>query len=312
MKDAVAAENAPSVGIAMPTYNGQSFIAEQLDSLLSQDGVALHIYAFDDGSTDDTVTILHDYASRHPGTFTIHESAVNSGGTGLNIFQNLYLLPDSHDFVALADQDDVWLPQKLSKAVETLRRDDNDLYFSNLTAWDGADTTVGLVKKDAPMCAHDHLFGGGSAGCTYVLSNRLTAHLKGLLADVDLTHINRISHDWIIYFVARHYDFGVSVSSDALIKYRIHADGQYGAMTLGGLGAVRRKLHMLRSGFLRDQVRNALLFAREGTGDEAILLNAQGNWLRRLSMLLRYNTSLCRSRSRVFYLFFALLLFGGR
>ena len=104
---------APSVGVLMTTYNGQDFIREQLDSLLAQVGVSIHVYVFDDASTDGTISILRAYANRYPGLFTIFESATNSGGTGLNIIRNAARLPRGHDYVALADQDDVWLPGKL-------------------------------------------------------------------------------------------------------------------------------------------------------------------------------------------------------
>lgn len=300
----------PRVGIIMPTFNGASFIAEQLDSLLQQVGVRIHVYAFDDGSSDQTVVILNEYADAHPGLFTIVENAVNSGGTGLNIFNNLSRVPDGHDYYALADQDDVWLPEKLLRGVEALRRDSSGLYFSNLAAWDGEAKIIGTVRKDAPMRARDHLFGGGSAGCTYVLTGRFFTHLKARLAAVDLTGVKRISHDWIIYFIARHDAFGVSIGSDALIKYRIHADSQYGAMTLGGGGALLRKLRMLRDGFLMEQVVNALRFARPGTVDERALLDYRRSWLGRVTVLARHNFSLTRETSRFVFLVIASMVFA--
>ncbi len=297
------------VGIIMPTYNGARFIGEQLDSLLGQVGVSLHVYAFDDGSSDRTVAILRDYAAAHPDMFSVFENEVNSGGTGLNIFCNIHRVSDNHDFFALADQDDVWLPDKLLRGIEALRRDGTDLYFSNLMVWDGKDAILGLVRRDAPLRVRDHLFGGGSAGCTYVLSARFFLHLKDRLAPIDFNGIKRISHDWTIYFIARHDDFGVSVASDAMIKYRVHSDSQYGAMTLGGAGALLRKFRMLRGGFLMEQVVNALRFARPGTEDERALLAYRRSWLGRLSVLLRHNRSLARETSRFVFLVIATLIF---
>jgi rhamnosyltransferase len=297
----------PSVGILLTTYNGTEFLPAQLDSLLAQTGVSLHVYVFDDCSSDATMDLLRRYAADHPGLFSLTENRPNSGGTGLNILRNLPTVPDSHDFYALADQDDVWLPQKLARAVEILSRDGTGLYFSDLQAWDGQDGMLGTVHKATPLAVRDHLLGGGSAGCTYVMSAAFFAHLKARFAAVDLGGVRRISHDWIIYFLARHDGFGVSPSPDALIHYRIHPDSQYGGMSLGGLGAIRRKLKMLQAGFLRDQTANTLKFAHEGTEDRAILVAFRKGRLQRLGILARYRFSLARSRSRLLSLLVAAL-----
>lgn len=288
----------PSVGILLTTYNGSAFLPAQLDSLLAQTGVSLHVYVFDDCSSDATMALLHRYAADHPRLFSLRENRLNSGGTGLNILRNLPTVPDIHDFYALADQDDVWLPQKLARAVEILSRDGTGLYFSDLQAWDGQDRMLGTVRKATPLAARDHLLSGGSAGCTYVMTAAFFAHLKARVTAVDLGGVRRISHDWIIYFLARHDGFGVSPSPDTLIHYRIHPDSQYGGMSLGGFGTIMRKLKMLQAGFLRDQTANTLKFAREGTPDRAILVAFQKGRLQRLGILARYRFSLARSRSR--------------
>lgn len=295
----------------MPTFNGEAFIAEQLDSLLNQQGVELHVYAFDDGSTDKTVSILEDYARTNPGVFSIFSGGENSGGTGLNIFQNIGQVPNTDDYVAFADQDDVWMPDKLIRAIKVMAAQEAGLYFSNLLSWDGDATILGVVKKDAPLNTRDHLFGGGSAGCTYVMTRGFFQHLVEIIGQTDLGGVKRISHDWIIYFVARHYGFDVAASSDALIKYRIHQNSQYGAMSLGGIGAVLRKVGMLRDGFMKAQVVNALKFCREGSEDQAILLAYQRGWISRLSVLLRYNFTLTRKKSRFFLLLLTSVLSIG-
>ncbi|MEP5623197.1 MAG: glycosyltransferase, partial [Hyphomicrobiales bacterium] len=159
----------PSVGIVLTTYNGGEFLADQLDSLLAQSGVSLHIYVFDDKSSDSTMAILESYAAANPGRFTVVQNDPNSGGTGLNIFRNLPNLPPHHDFVALADQDDIWLPEKVESAIAALNKEKAGLYFSNLLMWDGKEV-FGVVEKASPLQKRDYLFAGGSAGCTYVLS----------------------------------------------------------------------------------------------------------------------------------------------
>ena len=104
MATRTALSSRPSVGILLTTYNGSQFLPAQLDSLLEQTGVSLHVYVFDDCSSDATMDLLRRYAADHPGLFSLSENRPNSGGTGLNILRNLPTVPDSHDFYALADQ----------------------------------------------------------------------------------------------------------------------------------------------------------------------------------------------------------------
>lgn len=299
--------NPPSVGVILTTYNGQDYIREQLDSLLNQLGVSIHIYAFDDNSSDDTIAILECYATNNPGVFSVFQNVPNSGGTGLNIFRNIVKVSTHHEYVALADQDDVWLPEKLKSATQSLLDSHADLYFSNLLLWNGKDEVLGVVEKSAPLKAKDYLFGGGSAGCTYVLSMKFFTHLLSRVSKVDLKGVKRISHDWLIYFLARHDGYSVIASTDKLIKYRIHTDSQYGGMSLGGFGAFRRKAQMLNAGFLREQMDNSLRFARDHTEDRKILMTYKKSRWGRLMVLLKFRFSLVRKKTRYIYLVIASL-----
>lgn len=303
-----AAARTPDVAILLTTFNGQLFLRDQLDSLVTQVGVSIHIYVFDDGSTDDTIHILQAYSENFPGIFTIYRNGVNSGGTGLNLFRGITSVSINHDYVALADQDDVWLPQKLLRAIEALSCSVADLYFSNLLAWDGDIEPTQVVRRAFALRKYDHLFGGGSAGCTYVMSGVFFATLQNLVARTDLRGVDRISHDWIIYFVARHYGYGVVASDQAFIKYRIHSNSQYGGMARGGLSAACRRLRMLRAGFLAEQVSNALRFAKDGTKDWEILRACARGRLNCLAVFLKYRLSLARSKQRFFLLLIAVLV----
>ena len=60
----------PTVSIAMSTYNGEAYIQEQIESILKQKFVDVHIHIRDDGSTDNTVSIINDYATRYPNKIT--------------------------------------------------------------------------------------------------------------------------------------------------------------------------------------------------------------------------------------------------
>jgi len=106
----------PLVSIALCTYNGGRFLAEQLDSLLRQTHTDLEIVVVDDCSTDDTLAILHRYARLDSRMrVTVNERNV---GFARNFERVLHQCRGA--FVAPCDQDDIWLPDKISTLVAAI------------------------------------------------------------------------------------------------------------------------------------------------------------------------------------------------
>lgn len=112
------------ISVVMATYNGEKYIREQLDSILSQTYPVYEIVIQDDGSTDSTMEILREYAACH-GFIHVYQNDHNIG-----LFRNFKTatMRATGDFIALSDQDDVWYPQKLEKQVTAIGT--NDLCYS--------------------------------------------------------------------------------------------------------------------------------------------------------------------------------------
>ena len=109
----------PLIAILLCTYNGARFLAEQLASLEEQKHENWVVVASDDGSTDSTLEILRLYQAKWPaGKLTIRS------GPQKGFCQNfLSLACDSMlkaNYYAFCDQDDVWLPTKLSVALDNI------------------------------------------------------------------------------------------------------------------------------------------------------------------------------------------------
>lgn len=108
----------PRIEILLATYNGRRFLRDQVDSLLGQDYQDLNILARDDASTDGTAELLREYAERFPKKFTVIPGNAENRGI-LNNFLSL-MRGSTADYVCFADQDDVWLPRKVSKSKEVM------------------------------------------------------------------------------------------------------------------------------------------------------------------------------------------------
>lgn len=121
------------VAILLATFNGEKYIAEQLDSILAQTDQSWHLYVHDDGSTDKTIDIINDYILRYPGKITILSGLATNSAKN-NFF---YLLKSVEASLYLfCDQDDVWLPYKIELERKTYLENDTDeipiLVFTDL------------------------------------------------------------------------------------------------------------------------------------------------------------------------------------
>ncbi|MFC4452168.1 glycosyltransferase family 2 protein [Deinococcus sonorensis] len=107
------------VQIVLATYNGGHYLAEQLDSILAQSHTGWQLLAHDDGSSDDTLAILRAYQSRlgHQLQVVEHPSC---GGASANF--SFLLNRTNAPYVFLADQDDIWQPDKLERFMRAIRR----------------------------------------------------------------------------------------------------------------------------------------------------------------------------------------------
>lgn len=101
-----------TVSIAMCTYNGASFLREQLDSFTAQTRLPDEVVVCDDGSTDDTLRILDDWQQNVPFTVKIIRNEINLGTT--RNFEKAVSLC-TRDIIFLSDQDDIWKPQKIQR-----------------------------------------------------------------------------------------------------------------------------------------------------------------------------------------------------
>jgi len=122
------------VSVALCTYNGAPYLREQLESIASQSLLPYEVVVCDDNSTDASLEILREFKETVPFRMTIYRNAERLGPTK-NFERAIGLCNGS--IIALADQDDVWLPSKLEKLVRVLQRDTEAGYaFSNAVVVD--------------------------------------------------------------------------------------------------------------------------------------------------------------------------------
>lgn len=155
----------------MSTYNGERYIRDQIDSIMSQQDVAVYLLVRDDGSKDRTVEILSQYKNVEI------VKAQNVGVT--RSFLDLIKRAGDYDFYAFADQDDVWDDNKLTVAVEKLAQYDCPaIYSGNTRLVDGdlnfiKDETLKPITTLGSAIVKNYV-----TGCTTVFNAELMKYLK--------------------------------------------------------------------------------------------------------------------------------------
>ena len=106
-----------TVSVVMCTYNGEKYIREQIDSILNQTYPIYELIIQDDCSTDGTVSIINEYVNK----FSNVQLYINEKNLGFNTNFESVAMKAHGDFVAISDQDDVWMPNKLISAIKKLK-----------------------------------------------------------------------------------------------------------------------------------------------------------------------------------------------
>ncbi len=139
---------APSVSIAMATYNGAAFLKDQLASLAAQTRLPMELVMTDDCSTDNTLELARDFARTAPFTVHIHQNPTRLGYRA-NFMRAMGLC--SGDLIAFCDQDDIWHPHKLATVVPCFDDPDAILVHHNAGMIDAQGNPIGLLRREAPQ-----------------------------------------------------------------------------------------------------------------------------------------------------------------
>ena len=169
--------NCPSVAVLMSTYNGEKYLREQVDSILNQKDVDVHLYVRDDGSTDGTLDIVREYIAANPGKISL--TTGENLGVGRSFMELVYQSPSTYDYYAFSDQDDVWLEGKLIAAIRFLTEHHKALYVGNLMCVDKNLNKVKLRNSVPPdISLYAIMVANEINGCTMVFSQHFCSFLK--------------------------------------------------------------------------------------------------------------------------------------
>lgn len=237
--------------VLMTTYNGVKYIEEQIKSILNQQGVVVTLYVSDDLSSDETLRVVQRFLPH--GNLHLLDNRNKFGSAGKNFFSMIQQVDfDDFDFVAFADQDDIWNVDKLLKSALYLQKNEGCAGVSSCVEAFWPDGRIFYVDKAMPQREFDYFFESAGPGCTYLFRSFLAVELKSLLRSKPWIHTSVFFHDWLVYSYARKMDYGWHVLPFSTIKYRQHNSNETGVNT--GFSAFKMRVKKLKSGWALDQV----------------------------------------------------------
>ena len=244
-------EYKPIIHILMATFQGGTYLKEQLESIESQSYINWRLIISDDGSTDDTLPIISEFAKK------VDQPVIILGGPGKGSTRNFFHLINSIEFltknelIAFSDQDDVWLPKKLESAVNYFKLIGKSaiphLYCGRTRIVNASLNPI----KQSDMPERNLEFGNAllqnvASGNTMVFNSVLLEILKKIPVDYP------IWHDWTAYQIATGCGGLVYYDCNPQVLYRQHNTNVIGASE--SIGSKLKKLIRILDGSCKEKM----------------------------------------------------------
>lgn len=215
----------PRVAILLATYNGERYLLEQLDSLLAQTHRNWVLYVSDDGSSDGTLSILEQYRTHMEDRLHIRQGPRQ--GFAANFLSMLAADDITADYFSFCDQDDLWHPDKLERAIAWLRQQ-NTTYPALYCSRTRLVSSTGVPRGLSPLFCKPPSFCNAlvqsiAGGNTMVFN----AALKELVCHAGDQPI--VSHDWWLYILTSGASGVIHYDTTPSIDYRQHSTNLVGS-----------------------------------------------------------------------------------
>jgi len=299
----------PEVSIALCTYNGDRFLKEQIISILNQDYANItEIVCIDDNSSDNTWNILKEF-SHKKNIFKISQNFTNIGY--IKNFEKAILMCKAQ-FIAIADQDDIWQPNKISKLVKAIGS--NLMVYSDNNYIDVNGHSLGIKSSDIrniSACENclSFAFFNVISGHTMLINRNLLNHAVPFNSE--------IPYDLWLAFHAAQYS-KIAVVNEPLVRYRLHDNNTLGVLGINNNDKNITKEDLIKASYNRLKIFSENLSAHLTKEKKVFELLAKSYYnksiimrLIRVAVFLRYKDDLLlfRKRTKVRKLFYCFKVF---
>jgi glycosyltransferase involved in cell wall biosynthesis len=233
-------ENSKKVTILLSTYQGDRFLEEQLSSIAAQSYADWQLMWRDDGSSDKSVDLMKAFSAQNPGRMISVETRAGNLGAAESFMHLLAKAPADGCF-AFCDQDDVWLPEKLSRSMDALRQVPDNIPAVYCSRQYLVDKNLKFIdcsqKPKRPPSFRNALVQNIVTGCTIVMN----AQARSVILSARMP--KNSMHDWWAYLAVTAAGGKIIFDDEPGVFYRQHetnAIGSPGSIFSRAVGAIRR------------------------------------------------------------------------
>ncbi|USD65109.1 glycosyltransferase [Vibrio sp. SCSIO 43136] len=222
-----------NVAVLLCAYNGERFIKQQLESIVSQELQPSVVYVYDWGSIDQTVNIVRSFLSKTNLDFEIVEKDKPIGvAAGFKVgIKDILSSSRNFDYIALCDQDDIWLPSKLLEYKNVIDSNiSTDLCFSDVSTTDSDGHILNKSRNHTSPYFTSNLnnldasvvFANPVVGMTMLVSRRLADIYSSYEFDLEFMH------DWSLVLICHLVGLRSHYVDKPLVLYRQHSSNVLG------------------------------------------------------------------------------------
>lgn len=228
-----------NVMVLMSTYNGEKFLRDQIESILKQEKVSVKLLVRDDGSSDETQSILKEYEERGKLKWYSGENLKSARS-----FMDLLKQSEDSDYYAFSDQDDFWLPEKLYQAVKRIESQGKNvpaLYYSKTILVDRDLKKINQSREVYRFTTlNSAVISSNATGCTFCFNKKLRDMANIYAPDY------QIMHDGWLHKICLALDGYVYFDTNSYIYYRQHDNNVIGG-TITPLKRWKRRIKNIKN-----------------------------------------------------------------
>lgn len=231
------------ISVAMITYQGEKYIAEQIDSILVCLGQDDEVVISDDGSTDDTLAILKNYQIQDERIRIIEGP---HKGVKANVENALRACKG--EYIFLADQDDIWMPDKVECVMAELEKPEVGLVVHDAVVMDGFCEQVVLASfyslKNSGKGVLKNIWRNTYIGCCMAFKRQLLEKSLPIPNYIEM-------HDQWLGVLNDRYGYGTVFLPEKLLKYRRHGNNASGMSHYGVMRMIKNRVCFVWAYFKR-------------------------------------------------------------
>ena len=218
--------NNPTVLVCLASYNGGLYIADQLNSILNQKNCNVKIVISDDNSTDNTKEVIELFMKQNKNIFLLKNQTFQKG-SNTNFYNLIKKAKDFRcDYVAFSDQDDIFIPNKFIKQINTIKDNDKVVGCSSSVKCFGISKMILIQSPN--ITSYDFIFEGAGQGCTFLVKKYFFDDFSMYIEKKYNLVRHFLFHDWLCYLYCRSSSMQWIFMKEPLVKYRIHNNNSFG------------------------------------------------------------------------------------